>query len=282
MLLFPNTKINIGLRITSRRTDGYHNIESLMLPVAWCDILEYHPAHDSETDILSTGDSLPDCAPADNLVVKALNALRSRGYEVPAMEMILEKHIPSQAGLGGGSADAAFILAAVGHKLGLTKQQICEIAARVGADCPFFVHNRPMYATGTGTTLTPFDVSRWAHLGIAIAKADCAAVSTAQAYAGVTPTPLPEGVSLVEAFQQNPAQWESDGILVNDFEQSVIARLPVIATIKDRFRNAGALYTAMSGSGSAVFALFPTPEAAAGVAGLFGDCQFFSGTLGND
>lgn len=282
MLLFPNAKINIGLRITGRRPDGYHDIDTLMVPVKWCDVLEYHELPVEQTDILTLSGNELDCTSADNIVMKALRLLREAGVKVPPAELMLEKHIPSQAGLGGGSADAAFLLTAIGREHGMTDEQIAGIAAKAGADCPFFVYNRPMHATGTGTTLTPFDASPWAHLGLAVAKADCAAVSTAQAYAGVAPAPLPPGTSLTDAFRRDPRFWEQDGVLVNDFEANVIARVPVIGDIKRRFRDAGAMYSAMSGSGSAVFALFSTPAEASACAPLFADCQFYCGNLGGD
>lgn len=280
MILFPNAKINIGLRIVGRRPDGYHDIDSLMLPVGLRDILEAHVC--GETDSINCLGAPVDCAPDDNLVLKAVRRLRERVCGIAPMSFILEKHIPSQAGLGGGSADAAFALkaaAALHPQLNLDDDFLAAVAAETGADCPFFIYNKVCHATGTGTALEPLPDNPWGGLGLAIAKPHCAAVSTREAYAGVRPAPLSPGVSLPDEFMRHPTEWTARGVLVNDFEPSVFAKAPAIAAVKQRFLDNGAWYAAMSGSGAAVFAIFEDRHKAAAMAELFGDCDFFADTL---
>lgn len=281
MILFPNAKINIGLRIVSRRADGYHNIDTLMVPVRMRDILEAHRS--GEGDRIECLGREMDCAPEDNLVLKAVRRLRERCPGLGGLSFILEKHIPTEAGLGGGSADAAFALraaAALEPELGLTDAILADVAALTGADCPFFIYNKVCHATGTGTDIQFCPIDPWGDLGLAIAKPRCAGVSTREAYAGVRPAPLPPGVSLVDEYRRHPSEWAARGILVNDFEASVFARVPAIAAVKQRFLDCGAFYASMSGSGAAVYGIFADRAAAQGIAHVFADCDFFADTLG--
>lgn len=251
MILFPNAKINIGLHILRKRPDGYHDIETVMYPVPWTDILEIVPARGEETTLTVTGRGVA-CPPEKNLVMKAYRALDAV-TPLPPADIFLHKIIPDGAGLGGGSADAAFTLTGLNSlfALGLSDGELAEIAGTIGADCPFFIGNRPMLCTDTGTTLTPFGLSL-AGMTVAIVKS-AVSVPTAAAYAGVTPKiaspSLPELLSAL-----SPGEWS--GKIVNDFEASVFAAYPVVGEIKRALAERGAVYVAMSGSGSAVYALF--------------------------
>ena len=281
MILFPNAKINIGLNILRRRADGYHDIATVMYPIPWTDILEIVPAKGPDTSLTVTGRGVA-CSPDKNLVMKAYRALDDF-TPLPPVDIYLHKIIPDGAGLGGGSADAAFTLSGLNSMfaLGLSEAKLEEIAATIGADCPFFISNTPRLCTETGTTMSGCPLSL-AGMTVAVVK-PAVSVPTAAAYAGVTPKestpPLEE---LLESFQ--PAEWE--GRIVNDFEASVFASYPVVGEIKDALRRRGAIYTSMSGSGSAVYALFDDTyiltkgdKLAESLEEEFGDCDVFVGRL---
>lgn len=274
MVVFPNAKINLGLNITARRSDGYHDIRSLMVPVPWCDILEIVPAKGTGTRLTVTGRAV-DCPPEKNLVMKAVRALEMR-VEVPDVDIYLQKIIPDGAGLGGGSADAAFTLTALNNmfSFGLTQEQLAETAATIGADCPFFIYNRPMMATGTGTMLTPFDCNSLHGLHIVIVKPGIH-ISTAEAYAGVTPhipDRMPEDI-----LRLPPHQWR--GSLVNDFEASLADDYPAIGKLRDNLYAHGAIYASLSGSGSAVYGLFAGDKMAEEASAISPGCDVFVGKL---
>lgn len=276
MILFPNAKINIGLKILRRRPDGYHDLASVFVPVGWCDILEITPAGTSA--FRQTGIAL-DCPETDNIVIKALRALETEtGRPLPPLEITLEKHIPFGAGLGGGSADAAFALRGVNDLLGLglDKATLAKIAAKVGADCPFFIYNTPMLASGTGDVLEPVEIPGLKGKYIVIVKPQAQTVSTKEAYSGVTPSGNVEPTDLVRAVCRPVEEWGSPAVLTNDFEPSVFARRPTVAAVKERMATLGALYTAMSGSGAAVFGIFDDEAAAARAKAAFEDCEVFS------
>lgn len=271
MILFPNAKINIGLKITGRRPDGYHNIDTVMVPVDWCDILEITPQAAGPVTLTVYGRSV-DCPPEKNLVVKAYNALSAMTGGLPPVHFNLQKVIPDGAGMGGGSADAAFAIRGLNElfNLGLDDGALASVAARVGADCPFFIYNKPAHCTGIGT-----DIDADIHLAldsysILIAKPIVASVSTAQAYAGVTP--CVSDVDLVSALQLPVSQWSEAGV-GNDFEQSVFPQLPAVAAVKRRMLEAGAAYAAMTGSGAAVFGIFDDDKLAEEASRLFADCD---------
>ncbi len=274
MILFPNAKINLGLRITERRPDGYHNLQTVMVPTAWTDILEIVPAKRAQTTLTTYGREV-DCPPEKNLVMKAYRAVARECPTLPAADIYLEKIIPDGAGLGGGSADAAFTILGLNQvfELHLTQSKMAEIAATVGADCSFFIYNRPAYCTGIGTDIS-LDVSpRLEGLSMAIAKPRGQSVSTAQAYAGITPKIADESPRDIVAME--PTQWRHK--LVNDFEATVGKIIPRIGELIAHMYDSGAIYAAMSGSGSAVFGLFSTDKMAqAAVKGL-DDCDIFVG-----
>lgn len=269
MLLFPNAKINLGLDIIARRPDGYHDIATVMVPVAWCDALEIVPSARQTSSLTVTGRKV-DCPPEKNLVMKAYRLMSDR-FNLPPVDIYLRKIIPDGAGLGGGSADAAFTLTALNRMFGtgLTADELSAMAARLGADCPLFVYNRPMLATGTGTELTPVDVNLKG-LTLVIVKPPVS-VPTAQAYSRVTPAipvrPIPEILRLPVT------EWQ--GRLKNDFEASVFPLHPMLPGIKDKLLGLGAAYASMSGSGSALYGLFEYDILAETVADTFKGCQIF-------
>ncbi len=268
MITFPNAKINVGLHIVSRRTDGYHNLETLFYPIGITDVLEIVPASTGNTTLSVTGIAV-DGDIERNLVMRAYRLLQSQ-YDIPAVEMHLHKVIPFGAGLGGGSADAAFALRMLRDifSLPLTDDELAVQAARLGADCPFFIYNRPLIATGIGDCFSPVTFSlRGKH--IVLIKPPVA-VSTAEAYAHVTPaTPA---VSLAEKVAAPLPLWRDS--VVNDFEKSVFPAHPRIAAIKQQLYELGAEYASMSGSGSSVFGIFDAP---CPYLHTFSDCFVWSG-----
>lgn len=254
MILFPNAKINLGLDILRRRHDGYHDIATVIVAVDWCDILEIVPAAGDAPTLTVSGRAV-DCPPEKNLVMKAYRALGEHiGRQLPPVDIYLHKIIPDGAGLGGGSADAAFALNGFNEvlSLGLDKRELAAVAARVGADCPFFVYNTPALCTGTGTSLTHIGLPMLKSMHIAIAKPKVAAVSTAQAYAGVKPSPDAEPIP--DILEAPVATWQ--GRLKNDFETSIFPLLPAVEAVKADMIAGGAVYAAMSGSGASVLGLF--------------------------
>ncbi len=253
MLVYPNAKINLGLHVTARRPDGYHNLETVFYPIPLMDALEAKVSTSTEGSFRQTGTPL-DCNMDDNLVFRALKSVKAK-HQIPPLDIHLFKHIPSGAGLGGGSSDAAFMVRLLNEQfhLGMSTKEMRELVVPLGADCAFFIENSPMLATGIGDKLSPIEVnlSGWT---LIIVKPSVH-VSTRDAYSGITPKeplrPLKDIIALpVE-------QWQ--GLLVNDFEGHVFTLFPEIAAIRDRLLDLGAVYAAMSGSGSAVFGLMKEP-----------------------
>ncbi len=248
MIAFPNAKINLGLQVTERRPDGYHNLETLFYPVPLADILEVVPGNSFQ--FKATGLEL-DAEPGKNLAVRAYDLLRKE-FDLPPVRIHLHKVIPFGAGLGGGSADAAFMLNMVNElfSLRLTTDRLKSFAARIGADCPFFIENRPAFASGTGHILSPANIDLSAY-HLVIAKPPYG-VSTAEAYRSITPR-KPE-TPLTEILSRPADEWKE--FLSNDFEDPVFRLYPGIRDLKEQFYRSGAVYASMSGSGSAVFGLF--------------------------
>lgn len=268
MICFPNAKINLGLNITEKRPDGYHNIETIFYPIPVKDALEIIPAR--EFSFTQTGIQIE--GPAEkNLVMKAVNLLKEH-FAIPPMEIHLLKAIPFGAGLGGGSADAAFTLKLLNDscQLGQNDAQLERLAAAIGADCPFFIRNKPVFASGIGNIFTPVAVSLKGYT-LCLVKPDIA-VSTPEAYSLVKPA-FPE-TGIKEIITRPVAEWRE--LLINDFEKSVFTRYPEIGQIKKRMYKAGACYAAMSGSGSAVFGLFKEPVS---IKESFPDCYVWEGLL---
>lgn len=257
MITYPNAKINIGLSITERRPDGYHNIESVFYPINLQDAVEIKTIEGEEPQggyKLKVSGTILDGTPDDNLVVKAYQLLR-KDFNFPAQKIHLYKHIPVGAGLGGGSSDAAAIIKMLNEKfaLGLTSEQMQNYAVQIGADCPFFINNTPVFATGIGNIFTPTELSL--HGKTIILVKPNIFVSTRDAYALVKPSPA--AIPLTEAIKQPISEWKQ--IITNDFEKSVFAKYPEIAAIKDKLYDMGALYASMSGSGSSVYGIFDSP-----------------------
>ena len=248
MICFPNAKINLGLNIVRKRPDGYHDIETVFYPIPVKDALEVTSARHDEFH----ASGVPVGVPAEkNLVMKALNELR-KYYPIPGLNVGLLKTIPFGAGLGGGSADAAFMLQLVNEfcQLHVPSSRLEEIAASIGADCPFFIRNTPVFASGIGNVFEPssVDLHGW-HL--CLVKPDVF-VSTAAAYSKVIPAKPSR--SLKEIMSMPVERWKE--MLINDFERSVFSEFPAIRAIKDKLYASGAAYASMSGSGSSVFGLF--------------------------
>ena len=253
MIVYPNEKINLELNVVAKRANGYHDIETCFYPIPLQDALEVADASDFRFRLAGT---TLDCPAGDNLVIKVLQMV-DKETKLPELDIFLYKHIPSGAGLGGGSADAAFMLQLLNErfKLGYTKAEMKQRLSSLGADCAFFVENRPVIATGIGDIMTPIDLSLkgWT---LVLVKPEVA-VSTAEAYACITPR-KPEQ-PLAEILKMPVEQWQ--GRLCNDFEESIFARHPEIAATRDLLLDLGATYAAMSGSGSAVYGLFSQPVA---------------------
>ena len=251
MLLYPNCKINLGLRITSKRPDGYHEIETIFYPVfRLSDVLEVHHSLGSDIE-LEQGGMKVDCRAEDNLVVKCYRRMKERYPKVGGVQVRLEKRIPFGAGLGGGSSDAAYMAYAVNElfSLGLTREELAAEVRELGADCPFFLYNTPCYATGIGEILRPIDLSLRG-MRLIMLKPDVY-VSTREAYAGITPYEEPH---LLDKCQLSIVNCQLPE--VNDFEKSVFEKHPLLARLKEGLLAAGAVYAAMSGSGSTIFGLF--------------------------
>lgn len=269
MITFPNAKINLGLNIVERRHDGYHNIETVFYPVPLTDVLEIVPAQGGEVSLTCYGNAV-DCPAEKNLVMRAYRLLQER-YDIPPMAIHLYKHIPDGAGLGGGSSDAAHTLMMLNQlcELHVPDVELAAMAATLGADCAFFIYNRPMLATGIGDQLSPIDVDLKGKILLLVKPP--VGVDTRTAYSRVVPQ-VPD-LSLHDIICRPIETW--DGLLVNDFEPSVFAALPQLWLIKAALLDAGAQYAAMSGSGSTIFGIFDNDKLAERAADTFTDCATF-------
>ncbi len=270
MITFPNAKINIGLDILRKRPDGYHDLQTLMAPVGWTDILEIVPRKSGYEDILTTTGRPVNCPPENNLVMKAIIAMR-KSYPLPPLEVYLHKIIPDGAGLGGGSADAAFTIKMIRDMYIPTASdtEIAVIASSIGADCPFFIYNRPMLCEGIGTEMRPMDIDLPESLRVVIIKPPVY-VSTREAYANVIPTRPHQ--SLESRLKEFPIEkWQRN--IVNDFERSVFPAFTEVAEIKEKLCELGAVYASMSGSGSAVYGFFMTDNISDSLAEDFSGCD---------
>jgi len=253
MVVFPNAKINIGLRVLNKRKDGYHNIESGIFPLGWKDILEINTSM-NESTIQCSGIEIKGSR-EQNLVWKTYKLLQNR-YDVPPVNIFLYKNIPLSAGLGGGSSDAAFTILAINKlfDLNLENGVMESLAAEIGSDCPFFINNKPYFATQTGTTLSllPSSRKKW----IQVVCPDIT-VSTKDAYSNLIPGGVKDP-NFVEILSSPVHSWREK--IVNDFETSVFGKHPEISKLKKAMYDAGAGYASMSGSGSSVFGIFDTPQ----------------------
>lgn len=272
MIVFPCAKINLGLNIVSKREDGYHNLETVFYPIPLYDALEIKYMDEKfpsqvACDLKVTGNAV-ECDEQNNLVVKAYNLL-AEDYKLPRVHAHLYKHIPSQAELGGGSSDAAFMIRLLDERfrLNIGNPEMEKYAARLGADCAFFIEAEPAYAEGIGDELMPVDGPKGNLNGyyLAIVKPGIA-VSTKDAYAAITPTATSK--SCREIVRQPIETWKEE--LVNDFEAPIFKLHPELAEIKEKLYQQGAKYAAMSGSGSALFGIFETEPN--GLKEMFQDC----------
>ena len=277
MVVFPNIKLNLGLRVVARRPDGYHDLETGFLTVPGCaDVLEAVPAPAGQpTRLHLSGIPIPG-DPAQNLVLKAYHILASR-YTLPTLDVYLRKAIPAGTGVGAGSSDAAFALKLFAG-FAPTPVPIADLEAlalELGSDCPVFIQNRPAIGRGRGERLKPVTLPLSGY-GVRI-RFDPAHISTAQAFAGIVPTPPAEPIETTLA--RPIAEWQAH--LHNDFERTVFAAQPVLARHKAALQAEGAVYAALSGTGSAVFGLFEPTSAAQWEPGWLpdGDVRTWQGVI---
>lgn len=275
MIAYPNVKINLGLNVLNRRADGFHELETLFVPYfGFGDVLEIVTGDDWSRTLaglreryavleqavspdgkimitIARADGV-DWDPLEDLTVRACRLLGA-DFNLPPLKIFLEKKAPVGAGLGGGSADGAFALRMVSELagLGLDDAALAAYAARLGSDCPFFIYNKPMFGSGRGEVLEPFDLDLSGYR-LEVAVPPDIAVRTAEAYRGIVPA-LPKK-PLREVLRQDISTWKED--LVNDFEATVFAAHPALAGYKQDLYERGAVYAAMSGSGSALFGIF--------------------------
>lgn len=256
MITFPNAKINLGLNIVEKRPDGYHNLETIFYPINLQDALEVtrRENNDKEYTLHISGSPL-EGEPEDNLVVKAYKLLKKDYPGLLPVDIHMYKHIPAGAGLGGGSSDAACMIKLLNDKfsLELSTERMEEYAVKLGADCAFFIRNKPVFATGIGNLFGPVELSLKGY-HIILIKPDIF-VSTRDAFAEIKP--VRPAVSLKEIVKQPMETWKNS--MKNDFEDSVFKKFPEIAAIKDELYDLGAVYAAMSGSGSSVYGIFKAP-----------------------
>ena len=274
MIIGANCKINLGLLITEKRPDGYHNLETVFYPVKWMDALEVCVSSSAAEKVTFRAHGIAvDGRPEDNLVVKAY-ALLDRQFDLPPVTVDLLKGIPLGAGLGGGSSDAAHMLKLLNGLFGLklTDDELEAYAAQLGADCAFFIRNCPVYAEGIGNVFAPVDLSLKGYQ-IVVVKPPVF-VSTREAFARICPH-RPE-VAVKEAIARPVSEWKD--VLVNDFEASVFPQHPLIGEVKEELYRQGAVYASMSGSGSSVFGLF-APEAVVPEGTWGPDMYVFNGRL---
>jgi 4-diphosphocytidyl-2-C-methyl-D-erythritol kinase len=253
MIVFPNAKINIGLNIIGRRSDGYHNIETIFYPLPIYDALEALPG--DELTFNSSGLEIPGWI-EDNLCIKGYHLIK-KDYDLPPVNIHLLKHIPIGAGLGGGSANAAFFIKLINSlfSLGLTTIQMMNYARQLGADCAFFIENKPLFAFEKGDQFEPIklDLSKY-EIVLVMPPVH---VSTGEAYRGVKPSPVKD--SLYDLILEPIQEWKH--YIKNDFEESVFKNHPAIRGVKAALYEAGAIYASMSGSGASVFGIFEkTPD----------------------
>jgi len=255
MICFPNAKINLGLNITEKRSDGFHNIETVFYPVTWCDALEVienknYQTGERKLSLSITGISI-DGNTTDNIIYKAYNLLDAK-YNLPPVKANLHKVIPMGAGLGGGSADGAFFIKLLYEKfsLNLSIEEQINFAKQLGSDCAFFIENKTIFAMGKGDVFIPVTIDLSKYHIILIYPAIHS--NTALAYKGITPAKPKK--SIKDIISQPVAIWKNT--LINDFERNLFVQYPELENIKNRLYQAGALYASMSGSGSTMYGIF--------------------------
>lgn len=277
MIDFPCAKINLGLNITEKRADGYHNLETVFFPIPICDALEIKTMDERfpsnvACDLKVTGNNVC-CNENDNLIVKAYNMIAA-DFEIPRVHAHLYKNIPSEAGLGGGSSDAAYMIRLLDQRfrINIGNAEMEKYAARLGADCPFFITAEPSYAEGIGEILSPVNITdnNLEGYSLVVVKPQIA-VSTKEAFSSITPRkPL---MCCREIVAQPIETWKD--VLCNDFEESVFGIYPQLNDIKNRIYTLGAAYAQMSGSGSSLFGIFKSDVDELSIKNEFADCRTF-------
>lgn len=277
MITFPNAKLNLGLRILGKRADGYHLLETLFLPITLTDALEIVPPKEATGDTWRQSGIAIDGTAESNTVIRTVQVMREEAT-IPSLEIELLKKIPFGAGLGGGSADAAFALKMLNQRfsLGLSEENMAKKMARIGADCSFFIYNKPMLGTGIGEVLTPIEIPLELQKASVVLIKPELSISTKEAYSQITCHPEAEG-SLPSLLQKPLEEWQD--AFVNDFEAALFHRYPILPQIKESLRKSGAFYAAMTGSGSAVYGLFHTPIALAQLQNLYPHSFVWQGNI---
>lgn len=253
MLTYPNAKINLGLNIISKREDGYHNLETVFYPIPIYDELEIKESLSPTKkpyNIYLCGQKVTEDV-KDNLIVKVFLDLKQE-FDLPSIDIYLNKNIPIGAGLGGGSSDAAFTIKAINQEfcLGLSQIEMEKRIAKYGADCAFFIRNKAVYATGIGDKLHNIEFSLSGKYIVLIKPSIF--ISTSEAYAGITP--LPSNNNIIDSLKEEEDNWKYT--IKNDFECRLFKMYPELAYIKQTLYDMGAFYASMSGSGSALYGLF--------------------------
>lgn len=248
MICFPNAKINLGLQVGGLRIDGYHNIESILVPIPYCDVLEFFPAASFSLQV--SGLDIP-CSIELNLVTQAWSLL-NKEYGIPPINAHLLKIIPPGSGLGGGSSDASSLLIGLNclFNLDLNVSQLSRLSALIGSDCPFFIENRPSLVSGRGEIIQPIDERLQDHY-LLVAHPGFA-ISTKDAFEGIKPKK--RAIDLLPVYQGPMTEWKQG--LGNDFEDGIFNRHPELRKIKETLYAMGAVYASLTGSGSAVYGLF--------------------------
>jgi len=259
VIVFPNCKINLGLNIIRKRTDGFHDLESVFYPINLTDALEViSPVNLAEPVEFSTSGLEIEGEPGTNLCQRAVALLKNFFPKIPPIQMHLHKGIPIGAGLGGGSSDAAFTLTLLNRKfgLGITTESLLDFALQLGSDCPFFIINKPCFASGRGEFLESVNIDLSAYKILIVNPA--IHTSTAEVFSMVKH--MHPSKSIRQIIQQPPASWKNE--LKNDFEEAVFRAHPEISHVKVELYRAGALYASMTGTGSSVYGIFEKSDAA--------------------
>jgi 4-diphosphocytidyl-2-C-methyl-D-erythritol kinase len=252
MIVFPKAKINLGLHITGKRQDGYHDIETLFYPINLSDALEFVVSHESlKKDVLTVSGIDTGSIPEENLVYKTVLKLRER-FKFPFLKIHLHKAIPTGAGLGGGSSDAAYFMKAINRCFGLQIKEtnLKKIALDLGSDCPFFIYAKPAFASGRGEILKPFS-NVLASFYLLLLNPGVP-ISTREAYQNCRPEH--RSTSLFQLIDRPVTEWK--GLIINDFEEFSFEKYPLIGEIKKELYRSGALFSLMSGSGSSIYGIF--------------------------
>lgn len=252
MIRFPNAKINIGLHILRKREDGYHDLNAFFVPIKWNDVLEIIPSTDGIFNFKQSGISL-DCPIDQNLCVKAYELLRSK-YEIPSVHMQLLKNLPFGAGMGGGSSDASSVLLLLNQlfKLNIEDSELHKMALTLGADCPFFIYNKPSFVSGIGDEIQVLEKKILRKSYKLILLKPKVHISTAEAYKGVYISG--DAFSIQTLMESELEDWKH--FLRNDFEEHLFRTYPLLKELKVQLYNQGALYASMTGSGSALYGIF--------------------------